>query len=109
MIHRWMRAFPGTKVIYFRTGYDYLVRKYTKTTNFGPPKFLDFFRCTKCRNFFYNFYNPLFLKKVNYFLKMSRDFFKETFFLMYHLSDVIMYLFSDTSYNGKLVLANIEI
>ena len=59
--------------------------------------------------FFYNFYNPLFLKKVNYFLKMSRDFFKETFFLMYHRSDVIMYLFSDTSYDGKHVLANIEI
>ena len=46
------RNFPGTKVIYFRTGYDYLVRKYTKKTNFGPPKFLIFFRCTKCRNFF---------------------------------------------------------
>ena len=52
MIHRWMRAFPGTKVIYFRTGYDYLVRKYTKKTNFGPPKYFDFFRFTKCRNFF---------------------------------------------------------
>ena len=52
IIHRWMRAFPGTNVIYFSTGYDYLVRKYTKKTNFGPPKFLDFFRCTKCRNFF---------------------------------------------------------
>ena len=52
MIHRWMRAFPGTKVVYFWTGYDYLVRKYTKKTNFGPPKYFDFFRCTKCRNFF---------------------------------------------------------
>ena len=53
MIHRWMRAFPGTKVIYFRTGYDYLVRKYTKKTNFGPPKYFDFLRRTKCRNFFF--------------------------------------------------------
>ena len=52
IIHRWMRAFPGTNVIYFTTGYDYLVRKYTQKSNFGPPKFLDFFRCTKCRNFF---------------------------------------------------------
>ena len=52
IIHRWMRAFPGTNVIYFRTAYDYLVRKYTKKTNFGPPKYFDFFRCTKCRNFF---------------------------------------------------------
>ena len=51
-IHRWMRAFPGTNLIYFTTGYDYLVRKYTQKSNFGPPKFLDFFRCTKCRNFF---------------------------------------------------------
>ena len=40
---------------------------------------------------------------------MSRDFFKETFFLMYHRRDVIMYLFSDQSYDGKHVLANIEI
>ena len=53
MIHRWMRAFPGTKVVYFGTGYDYLVRKYTKKTNFGPPKYFDFFRFTKCRNFFF--------------------------------------------------------
>ena len=52
MIHRWMRAFPGTNVIYFTNGSDYLVKKYTKKTNFGPPKVLDFFRCTKCRNFF---------------------------------------------------------
>ena len=52
MIHRWMRAFPGTKVVYSGTRYDYLVRKYTKKTNFGPPKYFDFFRCTKCRNFF---------------------------------------------------------
>ena len=101
-----MRAFPGTKVVYFGTGYDYLVRKYTKKTYFGSPKFLDFFQCTKCRNFFYN---PLFIKTVNYFLKKSGDFFKQTFFLMYHRSDVIMYLFSDTSYDGKHVLANIEI
>ena len=52
IIHRWMRAFPGTNVIYFTNGSDYVVRKYTKKTNFGPPKFLDFFRCTKGRNFF---------------------------------------------------------
>ena len=52
IIHRWMRAFPGTKVIYFGTEYDYLVRKYAKKTNFGPPKYFDFFRFTKCRNFF---------------------------------------------------------
>ena len=43
IIHRWMRAFPGTNVIYFTTAYDYLVRKYTKKTNFGPPKYFDFF------------------------------------------------------------------
>ena len=52
IIHHWMRAFSGTNVIYFSKGSDYLVRTYTKKTNFGPPKFLDFFRCTKCRNFF---------------------------------------------------------
>ena len=43
IIHHWKRNFPGTKVIYFRTTYDYLVRKYTKTPNFWPPKFLIFF------------------------------------------------------------------
>ena len=43
IIHHWKRNFPGTKVIYFRTTYDYLVRKYTKKTNFGPPKYFDFF------------------------------------------------------------------
>ena len=43
IIHHWKRNFPGTKVIYFRTVYDYLVRKYTKTTNFGPTKYFDFF------------------------------------------------------------------
>ena len=53
IIHCWMLAFPGTNVIYFRTAYDYLVRKYTKKTNFGPPKYFDFFRVTKCRNFFF--------------------------------------------------------
>ena len=52
IIHRWMRAFPGTKVVYFGNGYDYLVRKYIKKTNFGSPKYFDFFRVTKCRNFF---------------------------------------------------------
>ena len=34
MIHHWMRNFPGTKVIYFRTGYDYLVKRYTRKTNY---------------------------------------------------------------------------
>ena len=34
IIHRWMRAFPGNNVIYFTTGYDYLVRRYTKKTDF---------------------------------------------------------------------------
>ena len=76
IIHHWKRNFPGTKVIYFRSEYDYLVRKYTKKNNFGPPEFLIFFRCTKCRNFFYN---PLFIKTVNYFLKKSRDFFEGEF------------------------------
>ena len=52
IIHHWMRAFPGTNVIYFTTGSDYLVRKYTKKTNFGPPKYFDFFRFTKCLIFF---------------------------------------------------------
>ena len=34
IIHHWKRNFPGTKVIYFRTGYDYLVKRYTKKTDF---------------------------------------------------------------------------
>ena len=52
IIHHWKHNFPGTKVICFRTGYDYLVRKYIKKTNFGPPIFFDFFRITICRIFF---------------------------------------------------------
>ena len=37
IIHQWKRNFPGTKVIYFPTGYDYLVGKYSKKTDFELP------------------------------------------------------------------------
>ena len=36
-IVHWKGNFPGTKVIYFRTGYDYLVGKYSKKTDFELP------------------------------------------------------------------------
>ena len=37
IIHHWKRNFPETKVIYFPTGYDYLVGKYSKKTDFELP------------------------------------------------------------------------
>ena len=37
IIHYWKRNFPRTKVIYFPTGYDYLVGKYSKKTDFELP------------------------------------------------------------------------
>ena len=37
IIHHWKRNFPGTEVIFFTTGYDYLVRKYSQITDFEQP------------------------------------------------------------------------
>ena len=70
MIHRWMRAFPGTYVIYFTTGYDYLVRKYTKKTNFGPPKFLDF---SDVQNAVIFFYNPLIIRTLKHLITFEKS------------------------------------
>ena len=41
---------------------------------------LNFWIFSDVQNAVSFFYNPLFVKTVNYFLKKSRDFFKETFF-----------------------------
>ena len=43
------------------------------------------------------------------FLKCHAIFLKENFDRCNHCYDVIIFLFSDTSYDGKHVLANIEI
>ena len=37
IIYHWKRNFPGIKVIYFRTVYNYLERKYSKKTDFEQP------------------------------------------------------------------------